>query len=328
MNLPKPHTASLLLLAALAGCKTTEGPQPGPDGEIAMPTMQQNTYLSHSKQPQFFGFEAYRTEDGIGCRGAARLHANHLAVVDFVKGNVPVISVQGKAARTKAKILVDTSSPTSWLEFKTSQEFDATFLGIGEKNIPYRGGYNTGGVPGYAAVVRQMRIKQLFIEDIPLYVRMAINSLGPLARGIEKPKVEGVFGYDILSNFEYVQFDFKSEAMALSSSIPFVPRESLLMTEARIVNVPNAGLAVEGAIFGENTPIVLDTAGDYHFARGDAKVNVTKQVSIGEVVYRKVPTLLLPPSGLPPRAGRKMLEPYIVTVCPKLGVVYFERQPE
>ncbi len=328
MTLPQPLIASLLLLAALAGCKTTDEPQAGPDGEIAMPKMQQNTYLSHAKQPQYFGFEAYRTDDGIGCRGTARLHANHLATVDFVKGDIPVISIQGRAARIKARMLMDTSSPTSWLEFKTSQEFDATFLGIEEKNIPYRGGYNTGGVPGYAAVVRQMRMKQLFMENVPVYVRMAMNSLGPLARGIEKPKVEGVFGYDTLSNFEYIQFDFKAEAMSFSSSIPYVPHEALLMTEARIVSVPNAGLAVQGAIFGEASPIVLDTAGDYHFARGDVKVSVTKQVSIGDVVYRKVPTLLLPPNGSPPRAGRKMLEPYIVTVCPKLGVVYFERQPE
>ena len=76
------------------------------------------------------------------------------------------------------------------------------------------------------------------------------------------------------------------------------------------------------------TPIILDVAGDYHFARGDVKVSSTKQVSMGDVVYRKVPTLLLPINHSPPRAGRKMLEKYIVTICPKAGVVYFERFPE
>ena len=58
------------------------------------------------------------------------------------------------------------------------------------------------------------------------------------------------------------------------------------------------------------------------------KVNMTKQVSLGDVVFRKVPTLLLPTYNAPARAGRRMLENYLITICPKKGVVYFERFPE
>ncbi|MEA2069322.1 MAG: hypothetical protein U9P12_08985 [Verrucomicrobiota bacterium] len=329
MKMPTKLLPGLLLLALPAGCKTTEQPQTaGSDEEFSMPTMQQNTYLSHSKQPQYFGFEAFPVKDGINFRGNARLHANHMATSRFKKGGIPVIEVRGRSTRMKLNMLLDTSSLDSWMEFATSQEFEATFLGIDDDNIPYRGGYNTGGVEAYAAVVRQLRIEQLFIENVPLYVRMAMNSLGPLERGIRKPKVEGILGYDNLKNFEYVQFDFDAEAVHFSSSIPYLPHQDLLMAEAKIVGLQNYGLAVQGAIFGKPTPIILDVAGDYHFARGDVKVSSTKQVSMGDVVYRKVPTLLLPINNSPPRAGRKMLEKYIVTICPKAGVVYFERFPE
>jgi len=38
-----------------------------------------------------------------------------------------------------------------------------------------------------------------------------------------------------------------------------------------------------------------------------------------------VPTTVLAVQDLYPRAGRKLLAKYVVTVCPRNGVVYFER---
>jgi len=318
--------APLLLTALLFGCATDSAKNA--DEEFVLPQMQQNTYLSHAKMPQIYGFSVYPTKEGLGMRGKARLHPNHMAGVNFVKGQIPVIQMNGRAKRMKMNALLDPSSPSSWMEFNTSQEFEAVFMGMDERYFPYHGGYNTGNVSGYAAVITQMRIDQLLIENTPLYVRMAMNSLGPLARGIAVPHIDAVIGYDVLSNFEYVQFDFDSEVVKFSSSIPYLPHQDLLMTEAKIKPLQGYGLAVDGAIFGEPTPIILDFAGDYYFARGDIKVSQTRQVSIGDVVYRKVPTLLLPINNSPPRAGRKMLESYIITICPKLDTVYFERIPE
>lgn len=318
--------APLLLVALFFGCATDSSKNSGE--ESILPEMQQNTYLSHAKMPQQYGFSVYPTKEGLLMRGKARLHPNHMAGVNFVKGQIPVIEMHGRAKRMKMNALLDTSSPSSWVEFNTSQEFEAVFMGMDEQHFPYRGGYNTGNAPGYAAVISQMRIDQLMIENIPVYVRMAMNSLGPLARGIKVPGVDAVIGYDILSTFEYIQFDFDSEVVKFSSTIPYLPHQDLLMTKAKIKSLNGYGLAVDGAIFGEPTPIILDFAGDYHFARGDIKVSQTRQVSIGDVVYRKVPTLLLPINNTPPRAGRKMLEKYIITICPKLNIVYFERIPE
>ncbi len=319
-----PGMMAALALALLAGCKTTKNDKQ----ETFIPLNKQKDYLSQTKPPQLYGFEVYATgEGGIGFRGEARLHPRHKATTDFVSGGAPVVQVTAKVFRKKMNALLDVSSPSSWMEFSTAREFDAQFLGWQDQPIPYRGVYNTGGVNAFAGIVGQLRIKQLFIENIPVYIRMATGSIGPLARGIKVPEVDAVLGWDCLHLFEYIQFDLREGRVTFSATTPYKPNTEMVMAEAQIVNLPNYGLAVAGAIFGEGLPILLDFAGDYHFARGDKRVTATKQVSIGEIVYRQLPTLVLPVHNSPPRAGRKMLEPYIVTICPNAETVYFERRP-
>ena len=287
---------------------------------------EQKSALAKTKSPQYYGFHVFPVQGGIEYRGAARLHPNHQTDADFEKGQ-PVIKFRGKSSRLNGHALLDLSSPASWMEFSTASDFGATFMGMDEDVIPYRGNY-AGDVKAYAAVVSQIRIDNLFMESIPLYVRMSIGGLGPFSRGIFEPNIDTVFGYDILGLYETLQFDLRDEHVVLSSSHSYSPQEDLLMSAARIVPVQGYGLTVEGAIFGEATPIVLDIAGDYHFMRGDKNVSQTKQVSIGDIVYRKVPTLPLPIDTALPRAGRRMLEKYIITVCPRQGYVYFEQYPE
>lgn len=322
-NLP---LAFLLILAA--GCQSTK---PGDTEQTLLPDSAQQQALSKSTAPQYYGFSVFPVRDGVAFSGAARLHPRHLAVTEFLKGEVPAIKVQGRSARHKMNMLLDTSSPDSWLEFGKAHDFGVSFLGSQDAHFPYRGGYNTGGVNAYAGVISQLRIKQLFMENIPFYVRMASGYLGPQARGVISPKLHGVIGYDIMRQFESVQIDLQNHTVEFSATIPYVEHEDLVMTAATIVNVDKFGLAVEGAIFGEPTPIILDVAGDFYFVRSDAKVSVTKQVSLGDLVFRKVPTMLYPVDTLhntpPPRVGRQLLKNYLITICPKRGVVYFERYP-
>ncbi len=318
------YFTTLLALILLAGCKTTEK-EAGTETLIS-PDKQQSL-LSKTTPPQRYGFKVFAApEGGIGFHGEGHLHPRHTAAADFIKGDVPVIALTGRSSRCRMNALLDASSPTSWMEFSTALEFGVKFLGWNKQPIPYRGIYNTGGINAFAGVVSQLRVNQLFIEDLPLYVRMASGSLGPLARGIKVPSVDAVIGWDCLKLFEYIQFDLQKGWVYLSAATPYQPKNEMAAAEALIINLPGHGLAVNGAIFGENLPIQLDFAGDYHFARGDKRVTVTKQISIGEIVCRQVPTLILPSHKSPPRVGRKILEPYVVTICPKKGVVYFERR--
>ena len=314
----------LLPFLMLTGCQTTDKPK----ADKPISPSRQESYLSGARPPQQFGLSIYRVQDGIAYAGAGRLHPRHLASEKMLKDNIPVIQIKGKTRRDKMNVLIDFYNPSSWLEFSISQKFKAHFIGINDMVIPYRGSYNTGGQNAYAGVITQLRIDNLYIENTPFYIRMATGSLGPLARGIRIPEVDAVLGYDNLRNFEYIQIDLHNNMIGFSSSIPYVPHDELLMTTAKIVDLPGYGLAVEGALSGQSTPVILDFARDGHFSRSDAKVNITKQVSLGDIVYRQVPTLVLPPHSSPPSAGRKMLEPYIITICSPKGIVYFERPPE
>ncbi|MDF7824912.1 hypothetical protein P4B35_12890 [Pontiellaceae bacterium B12227] len=320
----KKHTPfyAAFALLLLAGCasKNKYGE------EKFLTEREQKAALAKTKPPQYFGFAAFPAQGGIDYRGYARLHPNHQAEMDF-ENNKPVIKIRGRANRLSGMALLDFSSAMSWMEFSKASDFDAVFMGMNEDVIPYRGQFS-GDVNAYAAVVSQIRIDQLFMENVPLFVRMSVGGLGPYSRNIFDPTIDTVFGYDILGLYETIQLNLRDGHVIFSTSHPYTPNEDLLMSSARIKNVKGYGLCVEGAIFGQTTPIVLDVAGEYHFARSDKKVSQTKQVSLGDVVYRKVPTMLLPPELPLPRAGRLMLEKYIITICPTQGFVYFERFPE
>lgn len=315
----------ILLASLLPGCKSWKG---NDDEEVVLSTKQQKAYLSHSKLPQQYGFDVYPTPFGVAMRGEARLHPNQMASASFKKNGAPVIPVKGRSSRMKMNALLDPCSPSSWIEFSNAQEFKAIPLGIDGRNVPYRGENDIGRVHAYAAVITQLRIDQLFIENAPIFVRMAMNSLGPLNRGIESPSIDAVLGYDILRNFAYVQFNIADGTINFSASRPYAPHDDLLMSKARIADVPKGGLAVQGAIFGDRMPVLLDFAGDFHFARSDTNINTTAQVSLGDVVYLDVPTRRLPLRYKAPRAGRRMLEKYLITVCPLERAVYFERYPD
>jgi hypothetical protein len=156
---------------------------------------------------------------------------------------------------------------------------------------------------------------------------MASGSIGPLARGIRSPQVDAVLGFDNLKNFEYIQFVLPYNTIRFSSSTPYKPHENLLMTKAKIIKKPGYGLAIEGFVDGQRTPILLDLAGNYSFARGDVKVKTTREVDLATLSFNQVPTLVLPIHDAPPRVGRKLLASYIITICNREGVVYFERPP-
>ncbi len=315
----------LYLMAAcllLAGCKSTE---PDNTGEILLDKGQVQEALSKARPPQQFGYSVYPTGNGIAMKGKPRLHPRHMATADFTNDYFPVIKVRGSAPRMEMMALVDTAVSESWVEFGTAKEFKTTFLGLDGRTIPYRGKLYIGQAEAYAAVIPQLRIDQLFIEDSPVFVRMALNSMGPLGRGIQDPEINAILGYDLLRNLEFIRFNLLEQTVEFSATTPYSPNESLLIGTANIVQVPGVGLAVEGGLSETPTAVVLDFAGNYFLARNDATINTTKMVSLGEVVYVNAPTIVgMTPDGLP-RAGQRMLQRYVITICPRMGLVYFER---
>jgi hypothetical protein len=322
MNTLRNLSICVLSCLALFGCQTFDD-ETRPD--ITMPQMQQNTYLSHAKPPQQFGFDVIPVKDGISYSGNCRLHTDHLASARLQQQNLTLIKMDGPSKHDTMTVLIDISSPSSWLEFSTAQDFNAQFMGVDGEVIPYRGGYNTGGENAYAGVVTQLQINQLLMENVPFYIRMVSGSLGPLARGIRTPKVDAILGNDNLRNFEFVQFDLSNNMIRFSATTPYVPHDDLMIAMAEITDLPGYGLAVKGHVDGKPTPVILDFAGNFVFARGDVKTKITRELDLDLLSFDQLPTLLLPIHNSPPRVGRKLLAPYLVTVCNRDGMVYFER---
>lgn len=316
---------SLFTIAAilLAGCAS----EPDFGEEEFLSDREQKSALAKTKPPQYFGFSAFPTQSGIGYRGTARLHPNQIAKMDFKRDDIPVIDFRGKSRRDNGNVLLDTSSMYSWVEFGTAQDLDVTFMGMKDRLAPYPR-QHIGGAKAFAGVIGQIRLDQMFIDNIPIYVRMARGSLGPLTRGVYDPHVDMVLGYDVLGLFETIQINLREGVVQFSPSHPYQPNEDLLMSQAQILPRQGYGLVIEGSVYGQPTPVVIDLAGDYDFMRSDKKVNTTKQVSLGGLVFRHVPTTHLPIAGVLPRAGRRMFENYLITICPNQGFVYFERYPE
>ncbi len=320
------QSVAILILSSLllAGCISNNGePEDNP-----LSSAQIEMCLSRTRPPQQFGFSIFAVEGGVAYAGRGRLHPNHFTSAEMLEENIPVIRMRGRSKRNTMTVLVDTSSPVSWMEFSTSQDFNAYFMGINDNVIPYRGNYNTGGIKAFASVVTQVRIDNLFIENIPFYIRMSQGSLGPLARGIHKPEIDAIVGYDNLRSFEYVQFDLQDNTISFSASQPYTPNPDILLDVAKIVKAPGYGLAIEGKLDDQPIPLILDFAGDFSLARGDIKVATTRLLQMGHISLRDVPTLVLPTHVAPPRVGRKLLTPYLITICNNEGVVYFEKLME
>ncbi|MCF7849501.1 MAG: hypothetical protein K9M45_11680 [Kiritimatiellales bacterium] len=316
----KHYIYATVLCTAFTGCQSSKYGK-----EVMLAPSHELELLEKTVLPQSYGMQIVRVRNGITYMGSARVHPNHMAALDLLEKGVPAVKVRGSASAASANALMDISSPNSWIEAKTSTEMKAKVLGINEMVMPYRGGLNTGGANAYAAVISRLRFNKFYIENVPIYIRMAKGSLGPQARGITDPDIHMVVGYDCIRNFEYIQYDLASNKIRLSASIEYEPMKDRLLTTATISKSSRFGCAVEGAIYGQPTTIILDPAGDYTFARADYTGAVTKQISIGDVVVRNIQTFPLPSAAAPPRIGRRVLENYLVTVCPRKGVVYFER---
>lgn len=310
----------ITMCAALTGCLTTKYGEEQP-----LSIDQKKDFLDNSVYPQSYGLRIVRVPNGITYQGAARVHPLHMATLDLKERYIPVVAVKGMQNKMKANALLDISSPYSWIEAGTALEMRARVLGINGMHIPYRGAVSTGGIDAYAGIIGRLRFKQFYVENTPIFIRMAEGSLGPLARGVSEPDVHMVLGYDAIRTFEFIQYDLVSGKIRLSATTEYEPVESRLISTCRLSPNWQYGCAVEGAIYGESTPIVIDPVGDFTFARSDSHDTVTKQVSVGDVVVRNVPTINIQIPDALPRLGRRVMLDYLVTVCPQKGLVYFER---
>lgn len=307
--------AGLFALSALmlfsAGCKTTE--------TKPVPWKKQSAYLSKVRDPRIYGFGIYQTPSGVEYRGGSRMHPNQGAAMPM-KADEPLrpVVMLRECYGMSSPVLLDFSTSTSWLEFDLADKLGATPVGEREAQLIKVPGDEFAGSP---STVPSMRFKQLCIELPLVYVRMATGPLGPQARGIEKPELKGVLGWEMLRKFEQIQLDYNKKQVLLSTAkAAYAPDPSQVI--ARIPLVKYAGAcAVRGAVNGKESMILIDPAGDFEVAT-DGAVPVASMQLDADVLFSS-PAVVKSPGGT--RIGAQLLRNYRVTICPQAGMVYLEK---
>jgi len=298
-------------LLILAGCKTTE-----PKEATPISWGEQQAYFKSVSDPRIFGLGIYETPAGPQIRGGGRLHPEQAeALPMLVKEPLrPVVHLNGNFG-VRWPVLLDLTASTSHMEFNTAQKAGAR--PIGEQAKPQLIKLPGDEVASCLSLIPSLRLGQLFVENSLVYVRLANGPLGHAARGIDEPVLKGVVGWDVLKKLEQIQFLYSVGQVVLKTTDPYVPNPGLLVAKLPIVKHAGA-CVVRGKVNGTAELILLDPAGDFEVA-ADGTVSL---LTLGSKLTFANPEVSSSPGGV--RIGARLLQNYRVTICPKVGMVYFE----
>jgi hypothetical protein len=305
-----PLFMTVILLLSAAACKTTE--------TKPVSWERRSAWFAKMRDPRIYRIDIYQTPAGIEYRGGGRLHpgqadALKMAVAEPAR---PAVALRGKLG-AEWPVLFDCSSARTWFEFSTARNLGA--LPVGERE-PRQIKLPGEEIAGALAVIPTLSLGQIRVENPLVFVRLADGSLGDrLTRGIEKPELKGVIGWDQLQKFEQIQFDYSGKRILLAVSEAYMPNPDLLVTTLLLVKHAGA-CVVRGSIDGKEGLLLIDPAGDFELAL-DTPVS-SAQVQIGKLVF-ETPAVSASPGGA--RLGARLLKDYKVTICPQEGVVHFEK---
>lgn len=313
--------AALALLAA--GCATT------PDSDLIAPlTDAQRVQMAKAARvPETFGLTIYRSERGPIFAGGNRLHPGETARLPFATRDepTPIVPLQPREARG-LRALVDTTSRDNWVTLAASAALRVTLLGPPpfQRNAVHA--FDEFG--GYAGAAYRLKLDEMDIESALFNVRAATGPLGQLARGRNAPRPDLVFGSSFLRSFAFVQLDFAARQAFFSATVPYQPEADRLLVSLPMKDVQGA-IAVEGAWDGEPKLFLVDTAGDFHVAASEPSEDEARQISLGDLVVRRVPVTDSQQRGLGllenPRIGLGLLSRYRVTFDFRKKLIHFER---
>ena len=302
----------LVAVLLFAGCKTID-PETKP-----ISWKQRQAYLAKMRDPRIFGLSIYQTPSGLELRGGGRLHPQQATALPMLTEKEqtlrPVVDMDGGFNRSWP-VLLDLSSSRTWLEFTTAKKLFARPVGERDPDLIHLPGEE---VPACLSVISSLRLGQLYIENPLVCVRLAEGSLGPLTRGIDDLGLKGVIGWDLLKKMEQIRFLYSIGQVVLFTTEPYDPDPSLVIATLPLVKHAGA-CAVRGKVDGKETLILIDPVGDFEIAGPASRIELAPNLVFSS--SEGLPS----PGGV--RIGARVLQNYEVSICPKAGVVYFERQP-
>lgn len=316
------YLLSLLLFAA--GCATTQHP----DLAVRLTTEEKDQLTRRAKPPQTFGLTAYDSPDGAIFAGAFRQHANHIGRLEFASdrnSTAPIIEINGG----KATMLIDTAASESWLTSEAMVELKAIpMVGPALFERTARHVYDTTG--GFAVVVPTIVLDKAHVQNAVFYARNAKGPLEGLTRWERTPRLDGVLGADFLRSFEFVRIGSRGRKVVVSGGSVY-PYSENAVTAIPLVDV-QGGLGIEVMLNGEPTIALLDLAGDFEVALESMETPMLRQLTLGNIVFRRVEVVSVFELGLgrtsPPRIGRQLLERYDLVFNQKGRQLLLEKPTE
>ncbi|HBA84061.1 MAG TPA: hypothetical protein DCZ95_08210 [Verrucomicrobia bacterium] len=311
----------VLTAALLTGCHTA------PKTVIPLNDAQLRAFFSKAQDPRRFWITVYKSDEGDRFTGACRLHPEQAAHLKFESGRhslAPMIAFKDSAGKSY-KALIDTSSSFSWLTFETAKKMQMIPLGPPAYDLIPQ--HVNEDIPGYACTASRIVFDQVYMETPLFYTRSALGPLGTLSRDQISPLPDAVLGCNMLKAFTFVQINYPTRHVALSSTFEYAPGTNLVATVP--LREIKGAIAVMGSMDGKPTSFILDTAGDYAIALDPAPEEPIRQVSLGDLVFRQVQAVSSQEKGLGmrdvPRIGNRLLGKLNLTFDYKNRVVYFEK---
>jgi hypothetical protein len=311
---------SCLMLGFITGCRTPDTVEPLNDAQL-------RAFFARAQDPRRFWITVYKSDEGSSFSGASRLHPEQVAHLKFESGRhseMPVITFKGRTL-TSFKALIDTSASFSWVTFDTAKKLEVIPLGPpAYELIPQ---HVKEDIAGYACAANKIIFDQVHMETPLFYTRAAMGPLGVLSRGQISPLPDAIIGCNMLKSFAFVQINYPTRHVTLSSTFEYSPSTNLMATLS--LHEVKGALAVTGTMEGKEQSFILDTAGDYEIAIATVPEEPVRQVSLGDLVFRRIPAVSTNEKGLGlpdvPRIGNRLLSKFNLTFDFKKRVVYFEK---
>jgi len=280
-----------------------------------------------ARDPRIFFMNVYRDERDVPVyTDANRVYQELTVYLPFVSPPGTALPLVAGSVRsgTVARALTDTTTAESWLPLDRRGALGFEILGPEPTAVQAR--HVLDDVPGFAGVLPELRLSELRVEMALLYGRAAHGSLWPLTRDPRTGTADVVLGMDLLRAFTWVQWDFPNRLLVLSTQLPVVDPEIRRLAELPLQST-SGPLVVEAVIEGRSVPLMLDIAGDYEFCAENPPADIVRQVSLGDLVFRRLqardPRALGLASG-GPRLGLRALAPYRLTLDNRRKMVYVE----
>ncbi len=320
---------ALAALLAAAGCRTARAPTTGV--AIAYSAEEIAALKKIARDPRVFYMNVYREENRPPVfTDANRIYQELTVYLPFTSPAgtaLPQIEARiGEGARIAA--VTDTTTAESWAPLDRRRALGLEILGPEPALI--RPQHVLDDVAGIAAVIPELRLSEFRVEMALVHGRAARGRLWPLTRDPRTGAADLVLGMNLLRAFAWVQWDFPNRLLVLSTEGPYGEGEAERLAALPLKSASGA-LAVDAVIEGRPSALILDIAGDYELCLDNPPGDIARQVSLGDVLLRRLETRDPRALGLAPgvpRLGLRALAPFRLTLDNRRKMLYIERPPD